>query len=68
MSLAPVESPSTTDTGGFEEDMTHIICTCSPDVAFCSTEVIGDIEEDGEAVECLVCLDLAKWPCVRCGL
>lgn len=68
MSVAPVESPSTIDTGGFTEELIHVVCECSPDVAFCETAFDDDEFEEVDGADCVVCLDLIKWPCVRCGL
>lgn len=60
--------PSNTDTDSNYEGVIHIVCYCDLDVALC-----GELRESREllplAVEatCVVCSDLEKLPCPRCG-
>jgi hypothetical protein len=65
------DAPLVTDDGSnMEEGMWHTICLCTPGIAYCGTELAGDIDESIEASECMVCLDFTerKARCRFCGL
>ena len=61
--------PSSTD-GTSDEELDHLYCECSEDIALCGTD-LSEAEElsfllNG-AVDCIVCMDLVEFPCSRCG-
>lgn len=50
------------------EDIIHVVCLCTEDVALCGEELGGAFWDNvPEEDECVVCIDLAKFPCPRCG-
>ncbi|MFJ6841398.1 hypothetical protein ACIQRE_01875 [Streptomyces griseoluteus] len=62
--LAPEAAADTTDIG---EGLTHAVCECTPDVAYCGADVTGEPwEDDTEEVTCVVCRDLDGFDCPRC--
>lgn len=59
----------TEETSDFEEE--HLICLCSEDIAFCGedlSEVAEVLDYDGASLTCVVCADLDRYPCERCGV
>lgn len=61
--VAPTQRPSDDD-----DDLTHTVCFCNPYLALCGTYVDGDWDEDAPEDECcVVCEDLERLPCARCG-
>lgn len=52
-----------------DDDLDHIFCACDEDHALCGTDVTdAPIIEDGPVEdECVVCADLDRLPCERCG-
>lgn len=54
---------------GEDDTLTHTICgDCDDELAFCGLDVSGwEVAEDDEDDNCLVCAELSKLPCPRCG-
>jgi hypothetical protein len=64
--LAPAPAPQETSTDDGDE-LGHYWC-CIPDTAVCGADLTDVEEGEGDPqVNCVVCLDLVKLPCPRCG-
>ncbi|WP_329214894.1 hypothetical protein OG352_05460 [Streptomyces sp. NBC_01485] len=65
--LAPERAPATV--GDADDDLTHSVCECTPDIALCGTDMAGAewADEDDDVTCCVVCLDLEDEPCPKCG-
>lgn len=64
MSLQLLEEPITCAPG--DSETVHIFCPCSPDMALCGEDLSDVPFDDGDDV-CVVCADLDRLPCERCG-
>lgn len=51
-----------------DDDFTHMVC-CDPNVALCGADVTTAQVVDASPAEdeCIVCVDLDRLPCPRCG-
>lgn len=61
---------TTTSRGGHDDDLDHLFCCCSPDLALCGTDISDEpVCEDDEDQDnpCVVCVDLEAAICSRCG-
>jgi hypothetical protein len=54
---------------GQDDELAHVYCDCSEDVAYCGADLTG-VEEgyDPDDLLCVVCDDMAYLPCPRCGV
>lgn len=60
---------SNTDTGNDDAELNHLYC-CDEDTALCGLDISGMPEAEvieGDPDICLVCDDLARQPCDKCG-
>lgn len=65
------EKVELSDGGGGYSDIEHYYCDCDSDKALCG-EDLTDAEDHSnmytpEEDDCVVCVDLIEFPCVRCG-
>lgn len=51
-----------------DDDMIHVVCKCSLDVALCGKNMTNRPWADGEEIGCVVCAQLDDLPCGRCGI
>ncbi len=64
----------TVDLSSGETDLNHLFCiNCYPDadvycIAFCGLDVTDEPWiTSSDVVDCVVCLDIGKLPCPKCG-
>lgn len=62
-----VVTEPTFEEGGDFDDLVHICCECSEDLALCGGELGAEAVDFADDEMCVVCLDLEKQPCPRCG-
>jgi hypothetical protein len=52
-----------------DDNVSHVVCECDPDLALCGTDVSEApwLTDEDQDAECVVCDDLERYPCERCG-
>lgn len=55
------------DVADDSDDLVHIVCDCNNTLTLCGVEAEIDAGDWDESEECVVCVDLSKQPCERCG-
>jgi hypothetical protein len=54
-----------------DDDVQHIVCCCSTNIALCGKNVLEDtlVQDDDwdESLGCKRCLELETVPCILCG-
>ena len=57
--------------GDTDDNVCHIVCCCSRDIALCGASVRDSetitVEDSDDSETCRRCLDLEKEPCILCG-
>lgn len=64
--VEPLVEPSTSD----DDSLDHLYC-CNPNLAHCGADISDATESDFALTDpsaCVVCVDLDRQPCLRCGL
>lgn len=63
-------SPETTDHSTDDDDLDHLICWCNENRALCGKDVtdleFSDCDADFTDM-CVVCIELGRDPCPKCG-
>jgi hypothetical protein len=62
-----VTEPLSFEDGGDSDDLVHVACDCSEEIALCGTELTFGVDEWTDDELCVVCKDLEPLPCPRCG-
>lgn len=70
MSTALMEETVTSHTDDGSDDLTHLYCPCNEDIALCGGDIADNeyVDWQPDEILCVVCDDMDKWDCVRCGL
>lgn len=63
-----VVTDPTFEEGGDEDNLVHVACECSDDLALCGAELTMDAGDFTDDEVCVVCHDLEPLPCPRCGM
>lgn len=66
VSAPVVERDAVTTDSSDDVGLNHIYCDCDPDRALCGLDV-SDLAEDDKGSPCIVCYEMERYPCERCG-
>lgn len=55
--------------GDDDDDLDHIYCDCDPNRSLCGIDItdLTDVEDEQLELPCVVCVELDKQKCARCG-